>query len=131
MHNRLTLTLVAILWGGMLFACGGGGGQGQPTLTSFELRIDRGMFSHDLLIQSKVSRPLTSVDIKITTTLEDGTKPQIKRYWEDWKYDEVKKINIPAGAKLQTIDMTGTCYLPQTKAYVSSSWSANRNKSEK
>lgn len=131
MFKRAAIWFGVILSGVMLFACGGGGGQGLPSLTSFELRIDHGMFSHDLLIKSKVSQPMTSVDITITTTLEDGTKPQIKRFWEDWKYDEVKKINIPAGANLQTIDMSGTCYLPQTKAYVSSSWSGTKNKGEK
>lgn len=90
MSKRVAAWFCLIIWGVMLFACSGGGGaggQGTTYLTSFELRIDRGVFSHDLNIQSKVSQPMTSVDISITTKLEDGTKPQIKRFWEDWKYD--------------------------------------------
>ncbi len=95
-----------ILWGVMLFACSGGGGAGgqvapTPPLENFELRIAKGIFSHDLLIKNKEIYPLALVKVTITTQLEDGTNPKINRFWEEWKLDEVKTINIPARSTLQ------------------------------
>jgi hypothetical protein len=106
------------------------GGKADPTtLTGFELRIDRGAFSHDFLISNNSYYDLIDVHVTITVALEDGSRPQFARFWETWKFAETKKVNIAAGPALQVIEMMGTCNLSIGGiAYIKNSWSANLTK---
>ncbi len=127
MFKRAAFWCSATLWVVFLIACSGGGSSPRR-LSGFALRIDRGVFSHDLLIMNNEPLELDHVNVTITTMLEDGTKPQINRFWESWKFGEVKKINIPAGAALQTIQMSGSGHMPEGYANLYCGWSANRSK---
>jgi hypothetical protein len=84
----------------------GGSPTNVPVVGAFSLNVDRGLFSHDLLITND-NPTLSSVEVSVSMRLEDGTMRKEDRFWTLWQAGMLKTINVPA-ANIQTVELKGT-----------------------
>lgn len=67
---------------------------------------------HELDVINDAGIPFRECELTITVFRENGSKEDVKRYWDTWAPNEKKILGLPTAGRIERVDVEGTAQFP-------------------